>query len=382
MGKGYLLSYLVSHLIPLLVFPSLLCVIPIFVYFIYQKYQVRNAIRNVPFSTIFSTDLNKVKKNLEFKSMVFNCILLLLSLETLTHFSLGISMIMQFDLDLSPFRYALTNCVNRSSSLQVIHSDPILLLVENVNVIFSSLIPLCASLSFIVIRRAFINLPYKNNVRKYCVYIFSRLFFMVMMSLSLHTLSIMLLLLFPLVLIDFCNCISSSRHLYILLKGRRDEAFYHSTRRDYMEKKIIAKQFLYAQIFSYFALSIYLLMEFLVYFQILIEFLYNPDFLHFVSFQYLPRFYLPFLCIASYAYNISNILQLFCAFSLLLYMFIAYLLICISILIKLLIKRKKFNHVNDWITRPLMERYRSSLEGRRIQERPPFIQAFRSYDIS
>ena len=277
MDKEYQ-KYLFRHLLPLLVFPSLLCVIPIFAYFIYQKIQVRNAIRNVPFSTIFSTDLNKVKKNLEFKSMIFNCILLLLMLETLTHLSIGISLIMEYDLNLIPFRYALTsNCVNRSSSFQVVRSDPILLLLGNVHVIFSSLVPSVASLLFIVIRRALINLSYKNNVRRYCIYISSRLIFMLMMSLSLHTRYIMFLLLFPFVLIDFCKCISSSRNLYTLLKGRRDEAFYHSTRKDYREKKIITKQFLYTQIFSYFALSFYLLTQFIVFFITLIQFLYNPD---------------------------------------------------------------------------------------------------------
>ena len=40
-------------------------------------------------------------------------------------------------------------------------------------------------------------------------------------------------------------------------------------------------------------------------------------------------------------------------------------------------RRKAYVHVNDWITRPLMEKYRADVE-RHYQRRPPFIQAFRS----
>ena len=44
---------------------------------------------------------------------------------------------------------------------------------------------------------------------------------------------------------------------------------------------------------------------------------------------------------------------------------IAFLLnfaILTSILVKLLRRRKKYIHVNEWITRPLMERYRADVE--------------------
>ena len=58
--------------------------------------------------------------------------------------------------------------------------------------------------------------------------------------------------------------------------------------------------------------------------------------------------------------------------------FLANLAILISIIVKLLIRRKVYIHVNDWITRPLMEKYRADVEQRHYERRPPFIQAFRS----
>ena len=48
----------------------------------------------------------------------------------------------------------------------------------------------------------------------------------------------------------------SSCAFYVLLKGRRDKAFYHSSRKDFLEKKRITKQYFYTQIFSLFSLFI------------------------------------------------------------------------------------------------------------------------------
>ena len=60
--------------------------------------------------------------------------------------------------------------------------------------------------------------------------------------------------------------------------------------------------------------------------------------------------------------------------------FLFNLAILTSIIVKLLRRRKKYIHVNEWITRPLMERYRADVE-RHKERRPPFIQAFRSQII-
>ena len=62
------------------------------------------------------------------------------------------------------------------------------------------------------------------------------------------------------------------------------------------------------------------------------------------------------------------------------YSFVTYLVVLVCIVVKLFIRRRKINHVNDWLTRPLMEDYRASLEER-TQQRPPFIQAIRSNQV-
>ena len=54
-------------------------------YFLYKKYQVRIQIKNVPFSTIFDLDLDKVKKNLKIESVVYNFIIVLIIFEILSN---------------------------------------------------------------------------------------------------------------------------------------------------------------------------------------------------------------------------------------------------------------------------------------------------------
>ena len=166
--------------------------------------------------------------------------------------------------------------------------------------------------------------------------------------------------------------------LSVLLKGRRDEALYHSSRRDYLEKRRIANRFFYAQIFSY-CLVFLLLLYYASGFSLSVMDVLASSHFGTVSFGLSWKFIL--LCpkcwnITKFICNITCYMSI-CVLDICL--FFSYLFIFIKIVAKLFIRKKKFNHVNDWITRPLMERYRSNLEKRRTQQRPPFIQAFRSF---
>ena len=52
-------------------------------YFVHQKIQISQRIKNIPATTIFSTDLSKVKKNLKIQSLVYNFIIIISSFEAL-----------------------------------------------------------------------------------------------------------------------------------------------------------------------------------------------------------------------------------------------------------------------------------------------------------
>ena len=371
---------LLLYICPFVLIPYLVIMVAVFVYFVYQKYQVRTRIENVPYSTIFNIDLDKVKKNLEIQSMVYDFMLLLMMIEVLANVFWGIRQFIYTDLNKSKFHIVNTSTSVRNQTIfkVTIEVNHFLMLLFELDTITLSLILPVLCLFLIVLRRAFINLPYKLWVRKYSVYILVRVVLMSIMSLFIEThfiVGVMYLLFF---LFDICVYISSSHAFYVLLKGRRDEALYHSSRKDYLEKKSIAKQYFYTQIFSLFGLFIILLYYISNFFEIIISMLTNPVLFQSISLGYFPNFSFYTSNAMTIANRFSDIFQPICALLLELCAFLPYIVIFVSILLKLLIRRKKFNHVNDWITRPLMERYRSSLEKRRIQQRPPFIQAFRS----
>ena len=359
--------------------------LPVLIYFLYQKYQVRIQIRNVPDSTIFSIDLDKVKKNLEIQSMVYNFLIVIMMIEIITNAFAGIGVIGLYDekVNFSTF-FESTKFTYRNRTLftRGVQRNPyyhhIYVYMRNLSTITIGLVFPILCLFLIVLRRAFINLPFKQWVRKYSVYILIRLIVMLILSWFNITIILGALVQLFLSIFDICVYISSSRAFYVLLKGRRDEALYHSSRKDHLEKRRITNQFFYTQVSTHFLGFLLLMLYISIFSSTIFHTFSHPNCFELITFDYFHEF--PSSCHA-FTFKIGiicDLIEVVLIYLIEIYLFFAYLLISIGILAKLFIRRKKFNHVNDWLTRPLMERYRSSLEERRTQQRPPFIQAFRS----
>ena len=57
-----LLEYKIRHITPLIIIPYVIISCIVIPYYVYRKYKNWRKIRNLPTSTIFEVDLNKVKK--------------------------------------------------------------------------------------------------------------------------------------------------------------------------------------------------------------------------------------------------------------------------------------------------------------------------------
>ena len=177
--------------------------------------------------------------------------------------------------------------------------------------------------------------------------------------------------------------ISSCRSFYRLLKGRTFEAKWHSTRSDYIAKRRISTQFYYAQIYTIFIFSIIALVYLLSFIEAFFTILYqDTDYFNQISIRLFQKDILTSKVQSGIYYIIHYNSVIIDISSILLFstMVLGYFLVCIGIMIKFIRRKRKYKHVNDWITKPLMERYRATLETpfRRSGQRPPFIQAFRS----
>ena len=233
-------------------------------------------------------------------------------------------------------------------------------------------------LFLIILRRAFINLPYQQWVRKYSMYMLIRVIVMLISFWFHKTIIIGAIVQLLLGIFDFCVYNSSSHAFYVLLKGRRDEALYHSSRSDYLEKKRVANQFFYTQLLTHFLGFLLLLLNISVFACYIFDTIHDPNLFELMTFGYFPKFPSSWYATASKIRKICGQIRAALIYLTDLYLFFVYLFVSLSILVKLFIRKKKFNHVNDWLTRPLMENYRATLEER-TQQRPPFIQAFRSH---
>ena len=84
----YQIIYKVSSLALLPYLAIMLVTMP---FLIHRKLLILRQLRNVPATTIFATDLSKVKKNLQIKSMIQNFILIIYCFEAIVCLSNSIS---------------------------------------------------------------------------------------------------------------------------------------------------------------------------------------------------------------------------------------------------------------------------------------------------
>ena len=361
---------------PFFIFPFIGIILSLIAYFAYQKYLVSVEIRNVPFSTILPINLKNVKKNLQIKSMIYNFILTLSLLDMTSYLLWGVCKILRYDLNEPWYGHIKTS---NSCTLETLNA---LSVFAEVDEILISLIPTILCLFVIVLRRAFLNLPYTHWVKGYTVYILAKsVFLLISTSFSLSR-YIFPMFIFPFALIDFFVYLSSSRSFYLLLKGRREEARWHSFPRDFREKRRIVRSFGVTQAYTFLILLGLMIVNALDTVTVAFYVLSNPCIM---EYEFLGYFTLNIPAnihnfISKIMDSISTTIDI-CGVVVQILMFLSYLYICIYIVVRLLIRRWKFNHVNEWITRPLMERYRANL-GRRSnhfnQPRTPFILAFRS----
>ena len=258
------LYHQIKQIIPVVIIPYLAIIIFTIPYLVYQKYCILAKIRNVPASTILNINLAKVKKNLLIDSLKYNFILIIYGLE-FTGF-LGWSMHNIYLADLGHSDYSLITFIVENTTCALSKYNFIGFVFNAVGMVQICILPLMV-LFLIVLRRAFLAVEYKNWIFGFCAYIFCRLLFLTLLSGFIITLYFTQIFLFPFVIFDSYFLFNSSRKFYLLLKGRRDEARWHSTRREYIEKWRIARTFAITQtivLFVAFLLLIATILDFLI----------------------------------------------------------------------------------------------------------------------
>ena len=361
---------------PIGIVPYLLMALFILSYLCYRRKIVIIELKNIPFSTILQIDLVKVKQNLRVELLTYNFLIILTVMELSINMFGLINQICIFDFNVL-FTTKQVNEYNSSSSYFFPEnkcSNAALSIALNLE---NQLFP-TVCLFLIVLRRAYLKLPYKKWIQCYSVFILVRFIVFFLFSSFNQTSYQIQILYFPFSLIDFFIYLSCCRSFYRLLKGRSEEARWHSTQSDYRIKRLMAAQFFYGQCFTITCFVLVLINFFTILLQSpLVIVLYYPDFLGIfqpVALSHSTRSIILLL------YRINSLVRVSVLVTLVTLLFLGYMLVCIGIVLRIKRKRRKHVHINDWVTRSLMEEYRATFDdsNREFEQRPPFIQAFRS----
>ena len=353
----------------LIVIPYILMMLFIIAYIVFCKYKLWVETKSVPLSTVLNIDLSKVKLNLKIKSVIYNFLLVLAVQEFITNVLWAVSRTNA----LTPSKYSISEF---NALVENKHEDWVRKFVDLVPIRFkenslfyfdyillSILLPIIC-LFLIVLRRMFLNLPYGNWIIGYTVVILARtVFFLELMQ--QHDLYYLLeMILFPIGLIDFVVYTNCCKKFYLLLKGRREEARWHLTQNEYHRRQIIVKQFIYSQTYTFMIYLLLLILFLVALVRSLTVFVLNISTSHNSIPSQSHSIYISIQCRKSLEviYILIDLTQVLVVILLEGLLALSYVMACIGIIWKLCRRRKKYNHVNDWVTKPLMERYRATLD--------------------
>ena len=219
-----------SYFVPLI--PGIIVVMLIFIlcHLIHGKYKTIIRIKEIPHSTIFFIDLQKVKLNYKIDSMVYNFLILLCTLELIIVVLSDISEIEDILCILNNLKTEnkTENCVIFTGIHRTTTYNRIRGITSDLIDIVASTVLSVSCLFLIVLRRAYLNLPYKHWIKGYTLWIIVKTISKIVIS-FLHPTShlIILILIYPFENIELVVYIYSCRSFYRLLKGRTFEAKWH-----------------------------------------------------------------------------------------------------------------------------------------------------------
>lgn len=345
---------------PLVLFPYAIVALFVICYFIYLRFLIRIKIKNINYSQ--SGQL----QSLLIKSTIYNFILTLCISEFVANIGLNAS-------EIQIYYFSSAHSIQISNTCEI--RDVYLLFLSDESTFYTSrirsislniwaMIPIITSLFFVILRRLYINYPYHQHIQKYIVYILFEYLVKTLTSFFIHTGYFTLLLYFPFLVIDISIYTSNSYKFYCLLKGNRNASMLHASANTYSENKRIVNRFFYAQIFMLGIFSLLLCLTFSSFLSVPLSIIvFNPCFLSYASFGLFPT-----ITVSQHIQTVSNsflayltTIELTCSIIAEVFIIVFYFAMSCRIISSLIKARRRNTQSTEWITHPLMEKYRQGL---------------------
>ena len=345
---------------PLVLFPYFIVALFVIFYFIYLKYKLQIKIKNINCSQTGQL------QSLQVKSTIYNFILTLCISEFVANIGLNAS-------EIQIYYFSNLHSIQISNTCEI--RDVYLLFLYDESTFYTSrirsiglniwtMIPIISSLFFVILRRIYINYPYHQHIQKYIVYILFEYLFKTLTSFFIHTGYFTLLLYLPFLVIDISIYTSTSYKFYCLLKGNRNASRLHASACTYSENNRIVNHFFFAQIYMLLIFSVSLSAAFAVFLSVPLSIIaFNPCFLSYASLDLLP-----IITVSQHIQAVSisllkylTIVELTCSIIAEMFIILFYLVMSYRIIFGLIKARRRNTQSTEWITRPLMEKYRRGL---------------------
>ena len=248
--------------IPLITTPFTLLSIWIFIFVSFNR---REILLSLNFkNTSENSEVRKVEfKNADIKLMVNTFMLTLLSIEIVHNILVTISYGLNYTSN-KP-RFWDTNCTIENTYILTLLRRNGWILLSPIDISYSSSTLLLSIITLLlkVLKRRYLNLPYKKIITNNIIFIVLRFSFLVLLFSSPYTYYLALVLKFTCIF-DLFSYIFHSNSFYSLLKQRTIEAKWHSDSRDFREKYRACNQYYYSWLFCVFIFSIFTAEQFLL----------------------------------------------------------------------------------------------------------------------
>ena len=210
-------------------------------YYIHYKKLLRLQMKEVPSLRYRGVDLEKIHRSLEIKIMVCNFILVLLGLESMRHLLYICGFSYRFIMKVLrhiPISQELTTILYTTRQTMLTVSVGIQLMIVPTVYLLLKVLPL-----------AYYNYPYKHIVKRWAIFIPLRsVIFLVVEYIPVVGAVFPEYMRAGVYLTDWIMYWFYARRFYLVLKGRRLEARWHSTLEDYREKTQVQFQYLVTSI--------------------------------------------------------------------------------------------------------------------------------------
>lgn len=341
------------------------------VYFLRQRKQLIARIKEIPnYQSDTPINLGNEIKNFKLKLLVCHFILMLLVIESITNLAESLAYLPNsFKTESNQTRVELTSSCWIEQNQKLKQFENLMEWIRSIlpfslmKALRLMIMPIVTIL-LKILASAFFNFSYKRTARKWLLVTFTRSLIVFVMRSVRWTHYYANIVIILSVVMDYICFLKASRRFYLVLKSKKIEARWHSSEIDYRDKQNVFYQFVLSNSYTGVTFLVFTLREVIDSFRSVFNFFTrsNNCVVRYFTFGLInldltaaqkSRLALIYHSTDYVRFFLEDLYQLF--------IFVAYFVVILALLITLLRRRRFYKRVNKDVVTPLMDRYKASI---------------------